>query len=250
MASKSPPRPPFLAIVVVGFQQLIAGKLWLAYTLLPAIFGVLFGLLSRLGNNTPEEGFTAIADLVMFGLIVPITCLMIGDRIVGAEIRAGSFVLTWLSPVRLVTIVLGRWLAGWLFASAVLTLSMALAAIAAGSPSNIIPGALAAIGSAAAYLAVFVLIGVWAKRAAIWALVYVFLFERLIGGPLSAVAQLSPQWLGRGLLASLGYDTSDLERDGVPEGTEALIRIAIISVVFLALAVWRLGSVRLSGSRD
>jgi hypothetical protein len=56
--------------------------------------------------------------------------------------------------------------------------------------------------------------------------------------------------LGRGLLAAWGTDASELERDGVPEGIEALVRLAIITALFLALTTWRLRSARLAGSRD
>lgn len=241
---------PFIAVVKVGVRQLLAGKLWIAYLVAPSVIGMLFGALLRLGNDPGGERFAITADIGLFGLAVPITCLMVGDRSVGADVRDGSFVLTWLSPVRLSTIAVGRWLAGFVVSSAVLSLAMALSALAAGSIADVLPSILAVTATCSAYIAVFVFLGLWAKRAAIWSLAFVFVFERLLGGPLSAIGQLSPQWLGRGVLAAFGTDAESLERDGVPEGVEALIRLAIITAVFLLLSVWRLRSVRLSGSRD
>ncbi len=53
-----------------------------------------------------------------------------------------------------------------------------------------------AVGSAA-YIALFEMIGVLARRAAVWSLAVVFLGERLLGGVLSGIAQLSPLWLAQ-----------------------------------------------------
>ena len=43
---------------------------------------------------------------------LPITALVIGDAVLGAEVRSGTFHFTWLSPVRIWRIVVGRWLGG------------------------------------------------------------------------------------------------------------------------------------------
>ena len=42
----------------------------------------------------------------------------------------------------------------------------------------------------------------------------------------------------------------DLERNGIPHGTGALVRLVIITAVALALANWRLRTLRLTGSAD
>ena len=54
-----------------------------------------------------------MAEQGLFGLVVPLTCLVIGDAVLGADLRAGTFAFTWLSPVRFHTIAIARWLGGW-----------------------------------------------------------------------------------------------------------------------------------------
>ena len=83
-----------------------------------------------------------------------------------------------------------------------------------------------------------------------WSLAVVFFVERLLGSALSGIAQLSPMWQGRAVYAGLGPDTEDLLRDGIPEGWGAVVRLAILTVVFLVLASWRLRHLRLTGASD
>ena len=91
------------------------------------------------------------------------------------------------------------------------------------------------------------LIGCVARRAAIWSLAIVFFVERLLGSTLSGIAQLSPMWESRAVFAGLGPGTDDLQREGIPEGWGAVVRLAIITVVMLLLASWRLRHLRLTG---
>ncbi len=84
----------------------------------------------------------------------------------------------------------------------------------------------------------------------IWALGVVLLGERLLGGVLSGIAQLSPQWLARTAYGELGPDADELLRSGVPSGSGAIVRLAIITVVCLVLAVRRVRRLRLVGVAD
>ena len=101
-----------------------------------------------------------------------------------------------------------------------------------------------------AYIAVFIAIGCIAKRAAVWSLAFVFLVERLLGGALSGIAQLSPSWVARAAFLGLTDGREDFMRDGIPQGTAALVRLVLITVVALALAANRLRHLRLTGSAD
>ena len=41
-----------------------------------------------------------------------------------------------------------------------------------------------------------------------------------------------------------------LQRDGIPQGTDAIVRLLIVTVVTLTLAAWRMRHIRLSGASD
>jgi ABC-2 type transport system permease protein len=247
-AERALPRP-FAAAFVYALRVCVPPKR-AALLALPCAGALLFGLLARtVDEPTPALRFDTISG-ALFGLILPLACLVVGDAVLGAEVRAGTFGLTWLSPVRFSTIVLARWSAGWLVAAGALAPALALSAVIAGVPEAVAPIALAAVAGTAAYLALFVLLGAAFRRAVWWSLAIVLLGEHLLGGVLAGIAQLSPQWLATMVYAGLGPEADGLERAGMPTGGAAVGRLALLTVVFLLLAVRRIRRLRLAGGGD
>jgi ABC-2 type transport system permease protein len=218
--------------------------------LLPCAAAVLFGLLARGLEGDPTRDFARVAALALFGLVLPVTSLVVGDAVLGAEVRRGSFTFTWMSPVPAWQIVVARWAGGTLVAGGSLALSFAVAALVAGAPDAAGPAALAAAVGAAAYVALFLAIGCVAQRAAVWSLAFVFLVERLLGAALSGIAQLSPSWEARAAFVGLADVQPSLERGGIPHGTGALVRLALIAAVMLVVATRRLPHLKMAGASD
>jgi hypothetical protein len=82
-------------------------------------------------------------------------------------------------------------------------------------------------------------------------LAFVFLVERLLGAALSGIAQLSPTWESRAIFLSYLDDVpDDVVRESIPTGGGAIVRLAIVTVVLLALATWRMGRMRITGASD
>lgn len=240
-----------LAVVGYTFRACLPPKRRLGLLLLGGV-AVLFGLLA-LGDqdSTAPVAVVQVTGTTVFGLVLPIGSLVVGDAVLGAEVRSGVFGFTWLSPVRLVTIVLGRWLAGTVMTCTVLVPATVLAAIVGGAGEIAGTFALATAVGAAGYLAVFIAIGATFKRAPAVSLLYVFLVERLLGTVLSAVAQVSPGWLGWAVLTgSVDGLPDDVVRDGVPGGGAAIVRAAIVSVIALALAWRALRRLKITGAAD
>ena len=98
------------------------------------------------------------------------------------------------------------------------------------------------------YIAIFITIGCITRRTAVWSLALVFLVERLLGAALTGIAQLSPTWESRAIFVGMLDDAPDrLVREGIPAGGAAVVRLLIVTAVALAIAVWRLGHLRLAG---
>lgn len=239
----------FLACFLYAIRVCVPPKRW-ALLAIPTVGAVLFGFLARAIEDPTNEGAFNSVTLGLFGLVLPFASLVVGDAVLGAERRSGALALTWLSPTPFATIVLSRWLAGWLLATVTLAPAMALAAAAAGVPNAIGPIVIANVAAAAAYVALFILIGATFQRAALWSLGIVLLGERMLGAALSGIAQLSPQWLARNAYAGLGPDADELLRNGVPSGWGAVVRLALITAVMLVLAERRLRRLRLAGAAD
>jgi hypothetical protein len=242
---------PFVAVVGYTLRACLPARRWWG-VLLPCLGAVLFGWLATVADTSTERAFEFVAEQGLFGLVLPLTCLVIGDAVLGADLRAGTFAFTWLSPVPFGTIAVGRWLGGWLVALVTLVPALVLATIVAGVPDGAGAMAVAAAAGAAAYLGLFVMIGVMARRSAVWSLAVVFLGERLLGGVLSGIAQISPMWEAQQVYAGLADDEGGwrLLRDGTPNGWGAVVRLATITVVTLAVATWRLRNLKPTGGDE
>jgi ABC-type transport system involved in multi-copper enzyme maturation permease subunit len=244
------PRARFVAILTYTVRSCVPPKRWFA-VLLPCAGAVAFGFLAHAVDDTAERAFANVAAEGIFGLMVPIAALVVGDAVLGAEVRAGTFQFTWLSPTPLWQIVLGRWLGGTLVALATVVPACVLAAVAAGSPASAGAAALAAAGAVVAYVAIFITIGCLTRRTAVWSLAFVFLVERLLGSALTGVAQLSPTWESRAIFVGFLDDVPNrLVREGIPDGGAAILRLVLVTVVALAVATWRMAHMRLSGPSD
>ena len=245
-------RPRFVAIVIYTLQSCVPPKRWIAL-LLPCAGALLFGLLARAVDNfpTPDRAFANVAAEGIFSLVMPIAALVIGDSVLGAEARAGSFHFTWLSPTPIWQIVLGRWLGGSLVALVTIAPASALAAVVAGAPATAGPAFIAAAVGSVSYIALFIAIGCITRRTAAWSLAIVFLVERLLGAALTGIAQLSPTWESRAIFVGyLDDPPTRLIREGIPAGGAAVVRLVIVTAVALVIATWRMGHMHLSGASD
>jgi ABC-type transport system involved in multi-copper enzyme maturation permease subunit len=239
-----------VAIVVYTLRSCIPPKRWFA-VLLPCVGALLFGLLAHAIDLTPIRAFANVAAEGIFGLVMPIAALVIGDAVLGAEVRGGTFHFTWLSPTPIWQIVLGRWLGGSLVALVTIAPASALAAVVAGTPSAARPAYVAAAVGSVSYVALFIAIGCITKRTAVWSLAIVFLIERLLGTALTGIAQLSPTWESRAIFVGLlDYPPSRLVREGIPQGADAIVRLLGVALVALLIAIWRMGQMRHSGASD
>jgi ABC-type transport system involved in multi-copper enzyme maturation permease subunit len=246
------PRSRFVAIFLYTLQSCVPPKRWAA-VLLPCAGALLFGLLAHAVHHFPtrERAFANVAAEGIFSLMMPIAALVIGDSVLGAEVRAGTFHFTWLSPTPTWQIILGRWIGGSAVTLVTIAPATALAAVVAGAAQSAGAAYLAAAVGSVTYVALFIFIGCITRRTAVWSLAIVFLVERLLGAALTGIAQLSPTWESRAIFVGFLDDPpSRLIRAGIPQGGNAIVRLAAVTLVALLLANWRMKHMRLSGAAD
>jgi len=246
------PRSRFVALFLYTLRSCVPPKRWVA-VLLPCAGALLFGLLAHAVHHFPtrERAFANVAAEGIFSLMMPIAALVIGDSVLGAEVRAGTFHFTWLSPTPTWQIIVGRWIGGSAVTLVTIAPATALAAVVAGAAQSAGAAYLAAAVGSVTYVALFIFIGCITRRTAVWSLAIVFLVERLLGAALTGIAQLSPTWESRAIFVGFLDDPpSRLIRAGIPQGGNAIVRLAAVTLVALLLANWRMKHMRLSGAAD
>ena len=232
-------------------QSCLPPKRWAA-VLLPCAGALLFGLLAHAVDDTAERAFANVAAEGIFGLVMPIAALVIGDAVLGAEVRAGTFHFTWLSPTPTWQIVLGRWLGGSLVALVTIAPACALAAVVAGAPEQRRPGVprrgrrqrrvRRACSSPSAASPGAPRCGRWRSCSS-------------SSGCSARRSPASPSCRRRGSRGRSSSASSTTRRaascaTGIPQGGDAVVRLVIVTIVALVVANWRMRHLRLSGAAD
>ena len=183
-----------------------------------------------------------------FGLsvVLPLTALVIGTSVLGAEIDDGSVIHLLATPVSRTSVVASK------FAAAVaLTIMFGAipeflaAAIARGFDGKLALGLLAgALIASVAYNAVFVMLSVLTTRAIAVGLLYLLVWEGLLGNLIGGVRLLSIGQYSLSIANSIAK-TSALNSH-LTSGT-AIVMAAVVTFATLAVAARRLSAFSVKG---
>jgi ABC-2 type transport system permease protein len=181
-----------------------------------------------------------------FTVVVPLTALIIGTSVLGAEIDDNSAISMLATPVRRSSVILSKFVAATLLTIAFAGLGEYVAgAIATGPSSKLALGLLA--GAAAAslvYNALFIMLSVVTTRAIAVGLLYLLVWEGLLGNLVSGVRALSVDQYALGIANSIAHQAA---LHAHLKLTTAVVMGAIVACVALAVAATRLRSFSLKG---
>ena len=195
---------------------------------------VLIGLL--IGANE-RDGFNFV-DGFGLGLLVPITSLVFASAAFNDAVEDGTLVYLWLRPVARWRLVLSA-----LAASVCVAIPFAVVptVLAAGLARNGRELPLAALGASMAatiaYCTIFLGLGLIIRRALVWGLVYVLIWEGFVARSGTSATRLSVLAYARALFAEIA------ERDPprlAPSVGAALVIPVVISVVACAVTTFAL----------
>jgi ABC-2 type transport system permease protein len=213
---------------------------------LPAVILVLVTVLLKLAHPTAPHWPSTILGVFGFAVVLPLTALIIGTSVLGAEIDDGSVVHLLATPVRRPTVILSKFAVG-----AVLTMLFAAVpvliagVIATGGFTRLAEGVfLGALAGSVVYNAVFVMISVLTTRAIAWGLLYLLVWESLLGNFVSGARVLSVQQYSLGIANSIASDSNLNAHLGI---VTAVLMGAIVTAITLVLAVRRLSAFSLKG---
>jgi len=181
-----------------------------------------------------------------FSVVLPLTALIIGTSVIGAEIDDGSIIHLLATPVNRFSVVISKFIA----ATALTIMFGAIpeflaAAIAKGFGDKLAIGLLAgALVASVAYNALFVLLSILTTRAIAVGLLYLLVWEGLLGNLIGGVRVLSIGQYSVSVANSIAK-TSALNAHLTSQ--TAIIMAVAVTVVTLAIAARRLSAFALKG---
>jgi ABC-2 type transport system permease protein len=213
---------------------------------LPAVILILVTLALKASHPAASDWPSLILGDFGFTVVVPLTALIIGGSVLGAEIDDGSIIHLLATPVRRSTVIMTKFAV-----AAALTMIIAAGAelvsglIAAGGATKLTIGVFAgALAGSVIYNAVFVMISAATTRAIAAGLLYVLVWEGLLGNFVSGARILSIGHYSLGIANAIAHDAS--LHAGLSPAT-AIVMGAVVTVAALAVAMQRLASFSLRG---
>lgn len=213
---------------------------------LPAVILILVTLALKASHPAASDWPGLILGDLGFTVVIPLSALVIGGSVLGAEIDDGSIIHLLATPVRRSTVIMTK------FAVAT-ALTMLLAAgaelvsglIATGGATKLTIGVFAgALAGSVIYNAVFVMISAATTRAIAVGLLYVLVWEGLLGNFVSGARILSIGHYSLGIANAIAHDAS--LHAGLSLVT-AIVMGTIVTVAALGVAIQRLASFSLRG---
>jgi ABC-2 type transport system permease protein len=181
-----------------------------------------------------------------FSVVLPLTALIIGTSVLGAEIDDGSIIHLLATPVSRFSVVISKFVAAVLLTIMFGAIPEFLAAaIAKGFGDKLTIGLLAgALIAAVAYNALFVMLSILTTRAIAVGLLYLLVWEGLLGNLIGGVRVLSIGQYSVSVANSIAK-TSALNAHLTSQ--TAIIMAVAVTIVTLAVASRRLSAFALKG---
>ena len=227
---------------------------------LPAVILILLTVALRASRAPMRPWPSHVLGTFGFSVLIPLTALIIGTSVLGAEIDDGSIIHLLATPVRRSAVVVTKFVVATALTVVFAAVPELIAALISGGGSVPGPGeaglvpigvgtfAVAlftgALACSVIYNAVFVMVSTATTRAIAVGLLYVLVWEVLLSNFVSGVKLLSVSHYGLGIANGLASDPA-LEA-GLGILTSAVMG-AIVTVVALALAMNLLSSFTLKG---
>jgi ABC-2 type transport system permease protein len=181
-----------------------------------------------------------------FSVILPLTALIIGTSVLGAEIDEGSIVHLLATPVRRSSVIVTKFVVAAVLTMAFVAVPELIAGlIATGGVTKLAVGLfIGALAGSVIYNAVFVMLSVLTTRAIAVGLLYVLIWEVVLGNFVGGVRLLSVEQYSLGVANAIAHYSA--LRAGLTL-TTALIMGAIVTIAALIFATRRLSEFSLKG---
>jgi ABC-2 type transport system permease protein len=242
-----------LEISRITLRQLMGRRRTLLLVLL-ATLPVLLALVFRLGGQTDIQHFTRQSfDVVSMTILLPLVAILFGSGAFGAEIDEGTVVYLLAKPVPRWNVIAAKAMTAMIVSILLSGTSTAVAGFIVLAPAGN-DGVLAteaqvlamAVGSIC-YVSLFLALSLFTRRALVIGIGYMLVWEGALSVMLPGIANLSIRQYALG--ASAAIYQLPVEEARLSANT-ALILSAVLVVLTLAIATWRLMRFELPGGSD
>lgn len=194
-----------------------------------------------IGRSDPTDPVQTGAQFVnAFGLslTVPVTALVFASAALGDLTDDSTLVYLWLRPVRRATVVVAAFAAALTVTLPLVVVPLVVAAGLTGGGADLVAGtAVAAALGSVAYAGLFTALGLRVRRALVWGLLYIFIWEGFVARGGDNAARLAV----RSVTASVLQAWSGTElRLAVLATATAYVAPFVVAALALAYASLRL----------
>jgi ABC-2 type transport system permease protein len=183
-------------------------------------------------TSDPLDDGTILISTFGLALFVPVATLVFASAVLGDPNEDGTLVYLWLRPIARWRIVLAAVAATLTVTLPVVVVPMVLAALATGAGSPLVEGTLAAsLVATAGYAGVFTWLGLRVKRALLWGLAYILVWEGFVARSGHMASRFAIRANARSLLTRISGGPTRLISVSKPTSIAIPLLAAVIGVV-------------------
>jgi len=167
------------------------------------VMGVLMGLAIRMGDTKdPISDATKFIDGFGLILLVPVTSLVFASSTFGDVTDDKTLVYLWLRPVRRLHVAAAAAAASLTICLPLVAFPLVIAAmVAEGGPALVGGTAIAVLSATTGYVGIFTWLGLRFRRALVWGLAYILLWEGFVASAGKSASKLALRAYSRSILS-------------------------------------------------
>lgn len=216
-------------ITKLALQALLGRRRFWALLAFPVVLVALTVALTTLAD---QDAGWAMVGFLGYPLVLPLVAILASSSVLGPEVDDGSVVYLLSKPISRHAVAISKWVVAWATTLVVGAGSLLAAGFVAGGGEQAWAWFVAALVAGTTYSALFLALSALTRHAVVIGLVFLLIWENLLGDLLSGVAWLSvAQWGTR-----VGHEVSDLLDDPV-----SLVWAIGASLVVTVGGVWFAG---------